>query len=260
MIRSFEFTERAMSQTQPSQPRVRGIYLLPNLFTVAALFAGFYAIVVAMKGHYEEAAIAIFVAMLFDGLDGRVARMTHTTSDFGAQLDSLSDMVCFGAAPALVMYSWSLHSMGKAGWLAAFVYAVCSALRLARFNTQVGKLNPKYSQGITTTAAAGLIASIVWTATKYGIEGTSVALPMMITAVLVGVLKVSTIRYHSFKTIDLRGKVPFVVIIILVMVLVLISFDPPDILLALFASYAISGPIVTLWGIHHRRRSKKRGN
>ncbi len=248
-----------MSDTHQSlPPRVRGIYLLPNLFTVAALFAGFYAIVAAMKGLYEEAAITIFIAMLFDGLDGRIARMTHTTSDFGAQLDSLSDMACFGVAPALVMYSWSLHSMGKAGWLAAFVYTVCSALRLARFNTQAGKASQKYSQGITTTAAAGLIASIVWAATHYGLEGTDIALPVMIIAVLVGVLKVSTIRYHSFKAIDFRGKVPFVVIIILVMVFVLISFDPPDILLALFATYTISGPVVTLWGLHQRRRLKRR--
>ncbi len=202
--------------------RARGIYLLPNLFTITALFAGFYAIVAAMKGFYETAAIAIFVAMLFDGLDGRVARMTHTTSDFGAQLDSLSDMACFGIAPALVMYSWSLHGMGKPGWLAAFVYAVCSCLRLARFNTQANKVNQKYSQGITTTAAAGLMASLVWVASKYHISGPAVALPMMIISVLVGVLKVSTIRYHSFKSIDLRGKVPFLMITMIVMLLVLV--------------------------------------
>lgn len=246
-----------MSDLQAPVARARGIYLLPNLFTVAALFAGFYAIVAAMKGLYEEAAIVIFVAMLFDGLDGRVARMTNTTSEFGAQLDSLSDMACFGVAPALVLYSWSLHSMGKAGWLAAFVYTVCSALRLARFNTQVGKVNQKYSQGITTTAAAGLIASMVWTAAKFGIDGEQVALPVMIIAVLVGVLKVSTIRYYSFKTIDLRGKVPFVVIIILVMLFVLISFDPSDILFMIFGGYVISGPVMTLWGLHRRRRRKK---
>ena len=246
-----------MSNAHSMPPRNRGIYLLPNLFTVTALFAGFYAIVAAMKGLYEEAAITIFVAMLFDGLDGRVARMTNTTSEFGAQLDSLSDMACFGVAPALVMYSWSLHSMGKAGWLAAFVYTVCSALRLARFNTQVGKVSQKYSQGITTTAAAGLIASIVWVATRYGIEGTDIALPMMIISVLVGVLKVSTIRYYSFKAFDLRGKVPFVVIIILVMLFVLVSFDPADILLILFATYTLSGPVLTLWGLHYRRRKRR---
>lgn len=246
-----------MSDLQAPITRARGIYLLPNLFTVAALFAGFYAIVAAMKGLYEEAAIVIFVAMLFDGLDGRVARMTNTTSEFGAQLDSLSDMACFGVAPALVLYSWSLHSMGKAGWLAAFVYTVCTALRLARFNTQVGKVNQKYSQGITTTAAAGLIASMVWTAAKFGIDGEQVALPVMMIAVLVGVLKVSTIRYYSFKTIDLRGKVPFVVIIILVMLFVLISFDPSDILFVIFGGYVISGPVMTLWGLHRRRRRKK---
>ncbi len=239
-----------------STPRARGIYLLPNLFTVTALFAGFYAIVIALKGNYETAAIAIFIAMLFDGLDGRVARMTHTTSDFGAQLDSLCDMVCFGVGPALILYNWSLYSLGKPGWLAAFIYAVCTALRLARFNTQLNKLNPKYSQGITTTAAAGLIASMIWVATKYDITGVSIALPVMIITIMVGVLKVSTIRYHSFKSIDLRGRVPFIVIILLVMALVLVSFDPPDILLAVFAGYVISGPVMTLWGLSQHRRKK----
>ena len=237
--------------------RRRGIYLLPNLFTVAALFAGFYAIVAGTKNHFEEAAIAIYVAMILDGLDGRIARLTHSQSEFGAQLDSMSDMVCFGITPALVMYSWSLHALGKPGWLAAFIYAVCTALRLARFNSQSQQKNKRYFQGLATPASAGLVASIIWVSTKFGLSGVSMALPIAIVAILLGLLKVSTMRYRSFKDLDLRGKVPFLWILGMVLVFVFISFDPPDMLLAIFLVYVLSGPFSTIWGLRKRKQGKK---
>ncbi len=245
-------------QRKLGRRRARGIYLLPNLFTIGAMFAGFYAIVAAMKGRYESAAVAIFVAVVLDGLDGRIARLLHAQSEFGAQLDSLSDMLSFGIAPALVMYTWSLAVMGKAGWLAAFVYAVCTALRLARFNVQAKKVDKRYFQGLATPAAAMLVASIVWVCSGYDITGESIALLMSIVAVVLGLLKVSTVRYRSFKDLDLRNRVPFIAILVAVLVLVLVSFDPPDILLLLTFLYVISGPISTLWAIRQRRQQKKK--
>ena len=238
--------------------RVRGIYLLPNLFTIGAMFAGFYAIVAAMKGRYEAAAIAIFVALIMDGLDGRIARLLHAQSEFGVQLDSLSDMLSFGLTPALVMYSWSLAVMGKPGWLAAFIYAACTALRLARFNVQAKKVDKRYFQGLATPAAAALVASIIWVCSVYDVTGESVALPMTIVAILLGLLKVSTVRYRSFKDLNIRNKVPFIAILIAVLILVLISFDPPDILLILSFLYVISGPVGTLWSYRKRRQHKKK--
>jgi len=236
---------------------MRGIYLLPNLFTLGAMFAGFYAIVASMKGHYEYAAIAIWVAVVLDGLDGRIARLMQVQSEFGAQLDSLSDMVSFGIAPALVMYTWSLAILGKPGWLAVFIYAVCTALRLARFNTQAKKVDKRYFQGLATTPCAAFVASIVWVCSAYGITGQTIAIPMIIVAIVLGLLKVSTIRYHSFKDLDIRNKVPFIAILITVLIIVLISFDPPDILLLLTFLYVVSGPIGTLWALRKRRQIKK---
>ncbi|OGO96395.1 MAG: CDP-diacylglycerol--serine O-phosphatidyltransferase [Coxiella sp. RIFCSPHIGHO2_12_FULL_44_14] len=235
----------------------RGIYLLPNLLTLAAMFAGFYAMVAGMKGHYENAAIAIFVAVVMDGLDGRIARLVHAQSEFGAQFDSLSDMVSFGITPAVVMYTWSLAVLGKPGWLAAFLYAACTALRLARYNVQAKKIDKRYFQGLATPAAASFVASLIWVCSVYGVTGENVALLVIVVAIALGLLKVSTVRYHSFKDLDLRNKVPFVTILILVLILVLISFDPPDILLLLTFLYVISGPIGTIWALHRRRRLKK---
>ena len=243
--------------TEIKQPRVRGIYLLPNLFTIGAMFAGFYAIVAAMKGHYESAAIAIFIAMVMDALDGRIARLLHAQSEFGVQLDSLSDMLSFGVAPALVMYSWSLAIIGKSGWLVAFIYAACTGLRLARFNVQVQKSDKRYFQGLPTPSAAGLVASIVWVINVVDISGESIALPLSVVAILLGLLKVSTIRYRSFKDFHLQDKVPFVVILGIVLILALIAFDPPDVLLVLFFVYVISGPVGTLWSLHKRRQQKQ---
>lgn len=237
--------------------RMKGVYLLPNLFTIAAMFSGFYAIIASMKGHYEYAAIAVFMAVILDGLDGRIARLMHAQSEFGGQLDSLSDMVSFGVAPALVMYTWSLAVMGKPGWLAAFIYAVCTALRLARFNIQAKKIDKRYFQGLATPASAAFVASIIWVCSVYAITGEAVAIPMIVVAIVLGLLKVSTIRYRSFKDLDIRNKVPFIAILITVLIIVLISFDPPDILLIVTFLYVISGPIGALWVLHKRYQAKK---
>jgi CDP-diacylglycerol---serine O-phosphatidyltransferase len=235
-----------MDQKLPSQPRHRGIYLLPNLLTMGALFAGFYAIVAATKHSFDNAAIAIFIAILLDGLDGRIARMTHSVSDFGAQFDSLSDMLCFGITPAMVLYSWSLSTLGKAGWLVCFVYTAATALRLARFNAQLATADKRYFQGLSTTLSAGFVASFLWTCVQYEIDGASVAWLVAIVAILLAILKVSSIRYRSFKDLNLRGKVPFLVIPVIGLVFVLISFSPPDVFLLLFFSYVASGPVAAL--------------
>lgn len=247
-----------MKQNSTEPKQLRGIYLLPNLFTVGALFAGFYAIIAATKHYFDNAAIAILVAMLLDSLDGRIARMTHSQSEFGAQMDSLSDMVCFGVTPALVLYSWSLTYLGKPGWLAAFIYTVCTALRLARFNSQAQSTNKRYFQGLSTTAAAGLIASLIWTCYEYDISGQIIAWGVLVVTIAVGLLKVSTIRYRSFKDLDLRGRVPFVAIIVIMLVFVLISFNPPIVFLLLSAGYTLSGPVSTIWNLRRKKKLGKR--
>lgn len=243
-------------QHDPSQPRGRGIYLLPNLFTTSALFAGFYAIVAAMNGQFEKAAIAVFVAMIFDGLDGRVARLTNTQSAFGAEYDSLADMVSFGLAPALVIYQWSLASLGKPGWLAAFIYTAGAALRLARFNTQVGNGDKRFFQGLASPAAAAIVAGAVWVGDSYGVRGSEFAIATSILTVAVGLLMVSNIRYYSFKDLDLRGKVPFIAILAVVLAFVFVSIDPPQVLFGLFLLYALSGPAMTIFLLQRKRRDR----
>jgi len=238
----------------PEVKRRRGIYLLPNLFTTGCLFAGFYAIVAAMGNRFEPAAIAIFVAMIMDGLDGRIARLTNTQSDFGAQYDSLADMVAFGLAPALVIYIFTLSQYGKLGWLAAFIYAACAALRLARFNTQVGVADKGFFQGLASPSAAAVMAGFVWIGTDYQITGVTLTVLAFIVTFATGLLMVSNIRYRSFKDLDLKGKVPFVSVIVIMMVFVLITIDPPIILFATFTLYALSGPVTTLIGLRKRRR------
>ena len=224
----------------------KGIYLLPNLFTTGAMFAGFYAILAGMDGKFEAAAIAIFVAMIFDGLDGTVARMTHTSSEFGVQYDSLSDMVSFGVAPAVVAFSWILNEVGRIGWAAAFIYASCAALRLARFNTQVDTVDKRYFIGLASPTAAALIAGMVWSG--YEIEPTTqVALIVAAVTAFSGLMMVSNFRYHSLKAVDLKGRVPFVVIFALVMGLIIIAIDPPRILFLLALSYGFSAPLVWGW-------------
>ncbi|MBA2654615.1 MAG: CDP-diacylglycerol--serine O-phosphatidyltransferase [Gammaproteobacteria bacterium] len=240
----------------PEASRARGIYLLPNLFTLSALFAGFYAVVAAMKGVFEHAAIAIFVAMLMDSLDGRVARLTNTQTPFGAQLDSLSDMISFGIAPALVIYSFSLNYIGKLGWLAAFVYTASAALRLARFNTR-NTHDKRYFQGLPSPAGAAIIASIVWACVEHAIAGPSIRLIALVVTPLVGLLMVSNVRYRSFKDLDLKGNVSFMVIIFIVFLFVLIAIDPPDIFFLVFILYGLSGPVTRVWHSARKRRMRK---
>ena len=224
----------------------RGIYLLPNLLTTAGLFAGFYAVVSSMNGHFISAAVAIFIAMIFDGLDGRVARMTNTQSEFGAEYDSMADMVSFGIAPGLVAYNWALFSFGKFGWLAAFIYVACAALRLARFNTQVGSADKRYFQGLASPAAAGVIASLIWVGSEYKINGEDYGLIIGIITIVVGLLMVSNFRYNSFKDVDWKGKVNFVFVLFIVLVFVVVASSPENILLIIFGLYACSGPFTTI--------------
>ena len=239
--------------------RRRGIYLLPNLFTTAALFAGFYSIVSAMNGHFKAAAICIFIAMVLDGMDGRIARLTKTQSDFGMQYDSLSDMVSFGLAPALIVYQWSLFSLDKLGWLAAFIYAATTALRLARFNAQAGSADKKFFQGLPSPAAAALIAGMIWAVESYSsfYTTTPAALAFIIT-VAAALLMVSNIRFHSFKEFDLRGKVRFVTVLSIVLIFVFIALDPPLVLFIIVLGYVLSGPVITLVTIRKHRLARNR--
>ncbi len=238
--------------------RRRGIYILPNLFTTAALFAGFYSIVAAMNARFESAAIAIFVAMILDGMDGRIARLTNTQTDFGVEYDSLSDMVSFGLAPALVVYQWSLSNLGKLGWLAAFIFAAAAALRLARFNTQAASADKHFFQGLPSPAAAALIAGMIWFGESQGlVDGTGILFITFPITVLAGVLMVSNIRYHSFKQFDLKGRVPFVTVLIIVLVFVFIASEPPLVLFLITLSYAVSGPAMTLVLIRKHRAARK---
>lgn len=238
--------------------RHRGIYLLPNILTTAALFAGFYAIVQAMDGRFESSAVAIFIAMILDGLDGRVARMTRTQSAFGAEYDSLSDMVSFGAAPALVIYEWALRDLGKLGWIAAFIYCAGAALRLARFNTNQDVVDKRYFQGMPSPAAAALIAGLVWVFLELGFTGPEVRWPACILTIFAGVTMVSNIPYYSGKDINLRRSVPFMVIAAIALAFALISFYPPGVLFALFLVYAASGYVlaVTRWNASRRGARK----
>lgn len=224
----------------------KGIYFLPNLFTTAGLFSGFYAVVASMNGQFEAAAIAIFVAMVFDGVDGRVARLTGTESAFGAEYDSMADMVSFGIAPALVVYNWALSDFGKIGWLAAFIYTVGAALRLARFNTQVGIADKRFFQGLASPAAAAVVAGMVWFAQDLDVAGNNFNIVAWVVTVLAGLLMVSNFRYYSFKGIDLKGKVPFIVVLLMVVVFVIIALKPPLVLFTLFLVYTLSGPIYTI--------------
>jgi CDP-diacylglycerol---serine O-phosphatidyltransferase len=242
-----------------TKPR-RGIYLLPNLFTTAALFSGFYAVIAAIAGHYVDAAMAVFIAGILDALDGRIARLTNTTSAFGVQYDSLSDMCSFGIAPALVMYTWSLVTLkefgplwGKIGWTAAFIYAACAALRLARFNTQVGMADKRYFQGLASPAAAGLLMSFLWAASESGMDGKTVQFITPFLTILAGGLMVSRVRYFSFKAGPKSDKVPFFWIPLVMLVLVALYLDPAIVLFGITSLYMISGPLLTLWGMRDLR-------
>jgi CDP-diacylglycerol---serine O-phosphatidyltransferase len=221
--------------------RRRGIYLLPNLFTTGALFAGFFAIVQGMNGRFDIAAIAIYVAMVLDGLDGRVARLTRTQSAFGAEYDSLSDMVSFGAAPALVIYEWALRDMGRLGWIAAFLYCVCAALRLARFNTQLEVADKRYFQGLPSPAAAALMAGLVWVMHDFEVAGRNIKWWVWGVTVFAAITMVSNVKFYSFKDINLRRAVPFWAVLAVVLVFVVIALDETKVLFGIFAVYAVSG-------------------
>ncbi|MFW2374470.1 MAG: CDP-diacylglycerol--serine O-phosphatidyltransferase [Gammaproteobacteria bacterium] len=240
----------AEDTTRPGYRR-RGVYLLPNLFTTAALFAGFYAIVASMNGRFEQASVAVFIAMVLDGIDGRVARATNTQSEFGAEYDSLSDMVSFGLAPALIMYQWSLASMvnmggqwGKMGWLASFIYTACAALRLARFNTQVGVADKSYFQGLPSPSAAAAVVGMVWVGFDMGIQGPDVAIPALVLTTLVGILMVSNVLYYSFKEVNFKHRVPVLTILVFALALAFASIDPPTVLFGVFLLYILSGPVL----------------
>ena len=249
--------EHVEESSGPDGKKVRhkGVYLLPNLFTTAALFSGFYAIVSAMDGNFTHAAVAVFVAMVLDGLDGRVARLTNTQSAFGAEYDSLSDMVAFGVAPAVVVFSWALTDMGKVGWLFAFIYVAGAALRLARFNTHIGDDDGRYFTGLPSPSGAGLVAGMVWSLSDFGIDGANISVLVGIMTALGGLLMVSNFRYYSFKDLDFKGRVPFFVILVVVLVFAVISSDPSRTLWAIFVGYTVSGPVMSLW--RWRQRNKR---
>jgi len=232
--------------SQPG-PRRRGIYLLPNAFTTAALFCGFYAIVMAMNHKFDLASIAIFAAMVLDAIDGRVARLTNTQSEFGAQYDSLSDMVSFGAAPALVVYVWSLSGMGKLGWLAAFVYCACAALRLARFNTNLAVVDKRYFQGLPSPAAAALVAGFIWLMDDLGVARTDLSWVSWGVTLYAGLTMVTNVPFYSFKDVNFRKSVPFIAIFVIVLVFVVVSSDPPKVLFGIFVLYGLSGYVIYFW-------------
>ena len=253
-----------MNSPGPSSPkrhRGRGIYLLPNLFTTSALLAGFYAVIASMNGQFETASIAILVAMVLDGMDGRVARMTNTTTAFGAEYDSMADMVSFGVAPALLMYTWSLSSLpvseyGQLAWVACFVYTGCCGLRLARFNVAVGTADKRFFQGLACPAAAAVLASMVWVCEEAGAKGSDLVVLAMFATIATGLLMVSTFMYYSFKDLGDSRKVPFVMLLGLLFLLVTTAVDPPKMILIATACYAFAGPAYALfrWA---RKRNKR---
>jgi CDP-diacylglycerol--serine O-phosphatidyltransferase len=235
--------------------RSRSIYLLPNAFTTAGLFCGFYAIVMAMNLKFTEAAIAIFVAMVLDSMDGRVARMTNTQSEFGAQYDSLADMVSFGAAPALVVYEWSLRGMGKIGWIAAFVYCVGGALRLARFNTNITIVDKRYFQGLPSPAAAALVAGFIWLMDDLRFAGADLGWASWVITMYAGITMVTSVPFYSFKDFHFKKAVPFIAILLVVCIIVAISSDPPKVLFGVFVLYGLSGYAVYAWRFIKGQRS-----
>ena len=243
--------------------KTKGIFLLPNLLTTGALFAGFYAIVAATADRFEQAAIAIVVAMLLDGFDGRVARMTQTTSEFGSHYDSISDMVSFGVAPSLVMYEWALIHFkdftwlwSKLGWLAAFFYTAAAALRLARFNTRVTVLSKRYFQGLPSPAAAAALVGFIWVCHDMQLSREDFAVPALIMTILLGTFMVSNFSYYSFKDINPSDRIPFIAMLAVVIGFILASIDTPKLFFALFAVYALSGPVTYFIRLRRKRPSK----
>jgi CDP-diacylglycerol--serine O-phosphatidyltransferase len=235
----------------PRRPRRKGIYILPNLFTLAGLFGGFYAVVMAMNDRYEQAAIGVFCAMVLDSLDGRVARMTNTQSAFGEQMDSLSDMVSFGAAPALIMYEWALRGLGKLGWVAAFVYCAGAALRLARFNTNIGVVDKRFFQGLPSPAAAAMVVGFIWLMDDSGFRDAGaidwLAWVAFAFTIYAGLTMVTNVPFYSFKDVSFKRSVPFIVIVAIALGIAVINLHPPLVLFALFVVYGLSGYAVYGW-------------
>lgn len=246
------------------RPGRRGIYLLPNLLTTAAMFAGFFGIVAAMHGRFESAAVAVFVAMVMDGLDGRVARLTHSESAFGAEYDSLSDMVSFGLAPSLIVYEWALVHMGsistawgRLGWLAAFVYAAAAALRLARFNVRHDTDDRRFFRGLPSPSAAAVMVGLVWATDHHGLEGDDLMFTAFVVTVLVSGLMVSNVAYYSFKDLNAHKRIPFVAVLLIVLVFVFTTIDPPTMLFGGFMVYTLSGPLFLGWRRLRRKRARQ---
>lgn len=234
-----------------------GIYLLPNLFTTASLFAAFYSLVASMKGQYEAAVIAIFIGMIADGLDGRIARLTNTQTEFGAQYDSLSDMVTFGVAPSLLLYNLMLNQLGKLGWLVAFVYTAAVAIRLARFNTQIETADKRYFQGLPCPAAAAVMASFSWLCFQNGWNNIFIGVLTVVLSLMISVLMVSNFRYYSFKEIDFKGKVPFLYVLLMIVLFVAIAANPACVIFIGLGAYAVSGLVVTLVAVNKVRKQRK---
>ena len=250
------------SSKEEQVSRRRGIYLAPNLVTTAALFSGFFAILASMNGQFEKACVAIFVAMILDGLDGRVARWTNTESEFGEQYDSLSDLVSFGLAPALVMYQWALvymrddgMSYGRLGWMAAFIYVACAALRLARFNSQIEVTDKRYFTGLPSPSGAGIVAGMVWMLHDLDVLGKNIQIPALLVIISAGLLMVSNVKYNSFKDFDIKSKVPHLAILVIILVFALVQVDPPKVLFAVFLVYSLSGPY---YWLKNKRKAYKR--
>ena len=237
---------RSTSDEVSNKPR-KGIYVLPNLFTLAALFGGFYAIVMAMNNRFDQAAIGVFCAMVLDSLDGRVARMTNTQSAFGEQMDSLADMVSFGAAPALIAYEWSLRGLGRWGWIAAFVYCACAALRLARFNVNTAVVDKRYFQGLPSPAAAALVAGFLWLMTETEVAAEAMAWPMFALCLFSGLTMVTNVPFYSFKDVQMKKSVPFAAIVLIALIIAVINIHPPTVLFSLFVIYGLSGYVVYGW-------------
>ncbi len=239
------------SAAVPIRPRRKGLYMLPNAITLAALFSGFYAIVMAINGRFELSCIAVFCAAVLDSLDGRVARMTNSQSAFGEQMDSLSDMVSFGAAPALIVYIWALKDLGKAGWIPAFVYIAGAALRLARFNVNIGVVDKRFFQGLPSPAAAAMVIGLVWVVDDAGFKGVSQIAVLAWTAFAVtlfaGFSMVTNAPFYSFKVVGARRTVPFIVIVAIALGIAIVALDPPRVLFAIFCAYGLSGYVVYGW-------------
>ena len=252
-----------MSEDEPPRRRRRGIYLLPNLVTTAGLFAGFYSIVAAIDGNFVNAAVAIIVAGILDGLDGRLARLTSTETDFGKEFDSLADMVSFGLAPSIVTYQWGVERLseygaawGRVGWLCAFLYTVAAAFRLARFNTLPAR-DKSFFQGLPSPSAAGGVAAMVWLSTKYDVAGLVALLGGTGITLIAGLLMMSSFHYYSFKDLNANAKVPYQGLLVPALILVLISIDPPVVCFILFIIYSSSGPVTWVWRRRKRNAAAK---